>query len=157
LSAANLRRANLIDANLSAANLSAADLSAADLSDANLSAADLSDAKGLLSPINWLDGQFEKIDTGIIVFKTFGMHYKPPENWEIKKDSIIEENGINPLPTIDCGSGINFATLEWIKDNTKELDIWKCLIRWEWAAGIVVPYNTDGKARCTKLQLLEII
>jgi hypothetical protein len=47
----------------------------------------------------------------------------------------------------------------WIKDNY-DGDIWKTwkvLIRWEWLAGVIVPYNTDGKIRCERCELLEIV
>jgi hypothetical protein len=36
-------------------------------------------------------------------------------------------------------------------------DIWKCLIEWQYAPDIVVPYNTNGKARCGKLKLIEVV
>ena len=35
--------------------------------------------------------------------------------------------------------------------------VWKCLIRYEWACGITVPYNTNGKIRCGRLQLLNVV
>ena len=33
--------------------------------------------------------------------------------------------------------------------------LWRCRIRYEDGPGVVVPYNTDGKARCERLELLE--
>lgn len=38
-----------------------------------------------------------------------------------------------------------------------ETDVWKVLIRWEWLAGVCVPYNTDGKIRCERVKLVEIV
>jgi len=35
--------------------------------------------------------------------------------------------------------------------------LWECLILFEDAPDIVVPYNTDGKARCGRLQLIKKI
>ena len=35
--------------------------------------------------------------------------------------------------------------------------IWKLLIRWEWLPGVVVPYNTDGKIRCERAELVEVV
>ena len=67
----------------------------------------------------------------------------------------MEEN-VNPTRTIDCGCGINVATLNWVKNNTKG-DIWKVLIKFEWLPGVVVPYNTNGKIRCERVQLIEKI
>ena len=81
--------------------------------------------------------------------------YAPPERWEIKPDSIIEEV-VNPERQNDCGCGINVAPLQWVKDNYKG-EIWKCLIEWPWLAGVIVPFNTDGKIRCERVRLLEIV
>ncbi len=83
------------------------------------------------------------------------MYYKAPDTWEIKEGSIIEEN-VNPNRADVCGCGINVATEEWIKkEDTGSKKIWKILIKWEWLAGVVVPYNTDGKIRCERAMLLE--
>lgn len=152
LSDANLRGANLRYANLSDANLSDADLSGADLSYADLNGANLSGTKGLLNPIDYIMKNFEKTEDGILVYKSFGENYINP-NWKIKEGSIIEEV-INPLPTVDCGCGINVATKEYVKHNCYK-QIWQCLIRWEWLAGVVVPYYTDGTIRASKIQLIK--
>lgn len=79
----------------------------ADLSDANLSG-----AKELLDSIKYIEKNFEKTEEGIIVYKSFGVHYTPNPNWEIAEGSIIEEV-VNPLPTVACGCGVNVATKEW--------------------------------------------
>ena len=156
LSRADLSRANLRGADLSDADLSGADLSDADLSGANLSDADLSGAKNLLNPIKWMAENFEHDDLGFIVYKTFGAYQNPPETWKLEAGSIIEEV-VNPLPTNDCGCGINFATIKWIRNDQRDPTIWRCRIRWMDCVGVVVPYNTDGKARCGRLELIEIV
>lgn len=148
LSGANLRRADLSDANLSGANLSGADLSYADLN-----GTDLSGAKGLLNPIDYIMKNFEKTEDGILVYKSFRENYFPNPNWNIAEGSIIEEV-VNPLPTVECGCGINVATKEYVKRNCYK-QIWECLIRWEWLAGVVVPYHTDGTIRASKVQLIK--
>jgi uncharacterized protein YjbI with pentapeptide repeats len=158
LSDANLRRADLSEADLSDANLSGADLSEADLrrvnlNDADLSGADLSGAKGLLDPIKYIEENFERTEDGIIVYKSFGEHYTPNSNWKIEKNSIIEEV-TNPLPTVTCGCGVNVATKKWVNRECNNL-VWECLIKWEWLAGVVVPYQTDGKIRASKVQLIK--
>ena len=173
LSGANLRRANLRDANLSDANLSDADLSDANLSranlrDANLSGANLSDAdlsdanlslsKGILSATDWLTQNFEQDDSGVIVYKRIrsgATDYAPPAHWVIEPGQFLTEV-VNPLPTIDCGCGVNFATKKWATEHYHSADLWKCRVRWIDLAGVVVPYNTDGKARCARLELLEV-
>ena len=155
LSGADLRRANLSDANLRRANLSDADLSGANLSDADLSGADLSGSQGLLDAINYMEAHFERTDEGYIVYKTFGENYSAPESWKIEPGSIIEET-VNCDRTTECGCGINVAPLAWVKKYGCHRP-YKLLIRWEWLPGVVVPYNTDGKIRCSKVQILEAV
>ena len=155
LSKADLRWADLRWANLSGANLSEADLSRADLSKADLSRADLSKAKGLLSAVNFIDAHFERTADGYIAYKTFNSTYKAPDNWKIEKGAIIEEV-VNFDRCTECGCGINVAPLEWVKQHMNG-EIWKVLIRWEWLCGVCVPYMSDGKIRCEKVELVEVV
>ena len=160
LSGADLRRADLSDADLRRANLSDADLSGANLSDADLSGADLrradlSDAKGLLDAINYMESHFERTDEGYIVYKSFNENYSAPDSWKIEPGEIVEET-VNCDRTTECGCGINVAPLEWVRRNGRNQP-YKLLIRWEWLLGVVVPYNTDGKIRCSKAQILEAV
>lgn len=154
------RRADLCEADLSKADLCEADLSGADLSGANLSGADLSwaDLRGadLISSINFLEAHFERTTDGYIVYKCFGAQHKAPKKWKIKPGSVIEET-VNPLRTCGCGSGINVAPLKWVRKNYNARPIWKLLIRWEWLAGVVCPYNSDGKIRCERAELVEVV
>ena len=167
---ANLRRANLFEADLEGAtlreaNLERANLEGADLRDANLTDANLEKAKlfkanffktkGLLSAIDYLDQTFKKTADGYIVYKVFGMYFPPRTDWVIKDNSIIEDI-VDPDRTETCGYGINVATKDWIKrEDSKINKVWKCLIKWEWLAGVVAPYATNGKMRCERLMLLE--
>ena len=170
LSGADLRRANLRRADLSGADLSGADLSGADLSDANLSGADLrranlrradlsgadlSGSQGLLDAINFMEAHFERTDDGYIVYKSFNSSYDAPDRWKIEPGEVIEEV-VNPDRTRECGCGINVAPLEWVRNDNYNQP-YKLLIRWEWLPGVVVPYNTDGKIRCSKAQILEAV
>ena len=157
LSGADLSRANLSRADLSRACLSQANLSEAYLLQANLSEANLSGAIGIGSAKEYLS-QFDRDDKGIYVYKAIGdTYYRAPNKWNIEAGSYLEET-VNPNRTDDCGCGVNFATRGWIGrehiigENTT---MWKCLIHWEDLADVVVPYNTDGKARCARLQLIE--
>jgi uncharacterized protein YjbI with pentapeptide repeats len=155
LSNANLRNANLSYANLRNANLSDANLSNANLRGANLSYANLSNAVGLLNPLEFLKENFMQTDKGFIVYKIFDMQYISPSSWIIEEGSVITEV-VNYDACSECACGINFATKEWIEKNTnKEYVIWKCLLAWEGLATLCVPYNSDGKARCGKLLLIE--
>ncbi len=147
--------ANLSWANLSWADLSWADLSRANLSGANLSGANLSGADGILSTVNFLESYFERTEAGYIAYKTFNVTYRAPDAWKIEPGSIIEEN-VNFNRTDECGCGINVAPLEWVKREYQG-DIWKVLIRWEWLCGVCVPYMSDGKIRCERVELLEVV
>ena len=155
LSGADLRRANLSDADLSGADLSGADLRRANLSGADLRRANLSGSQGLLDAINYMEANFERTDDGYIVYKSFNENYSAPDSWKIEPGEIIEET-VNCDRTTECGCGINVAPLEWVRRNGNEQP-YKLLIRWEWLPGVVVPYNTDGKIRCSKAQILEAV
>ena len=152
---ANLSGANLRDADLRRANLSGANLSGANLRDADLRRANLSGSQGLLDAINYMEAHFERTDEGYIVYKSFNENYTAPESWKIEPGSIIEET-VNCDRTTECGCGINVAPLAWVKKHGSHRP-YKLLIRWEWLPGVVVPYNTDGKIRCSKAQILEAV
>ena len=168
LSGSNLSYTNLSNSDLSGSNLRFSNLSNSklrninlcnsDLSNSNLCGSDLSGVKGLISPSEFMVKNFEKTDEGYIAYKVFGHYYSPPESWKIEKGSIISEV-VNYTRTNECGCGVNVATLDWIRKNTetRKEDIWKVLIRWEWLCDICVPYNSDGKIRCERVELLEII
>lgn len=132
-----------------------ADLSGANLSGANLSRADLSGAKGLLSTVNFLEAYFERTPDGYIAYKTFNAEYKAPDTWRIETGAIIKENVCFDR-CLSCGCGINVAPLDWVRKNY-EGDIWKVLIRWEWLCGVCVPYQSDGKIRCERVELIEVV
>ena len=160
LSGTNLRDANLYEvsllkANMTDASLVNANLCRADLREANLIGANLSGADGLFSAVNFMKDNFERTEDGYIAYKTFGGQYTPPKKWKIKSGSIIEEN-VNFDRCSDCGCGINVAPIQWVKDNYTG-DIWKVLIRWEWLAGVCVPYGSSGKIRCERVELIEIV
>jgi uncharacterized protein YjbI with pentapeptide repeats len=153
LSGANLSGANLSYANLIGANLSYANLIGANLSGANLIGANLSGAKGLLSAVNFMETNFERTAEGYLAYKTFGGQYQAPLGWKIEKGAVISEN-VNACRADICGSGINVAPLDWVKSHYRG-EIWKVLIRWQWQSGVCVPYNTDGKIRCERVELIE--
>lgn len=137
------------------ANLSDADLRDANLSGANLSGADLSGADGILSTVNFLESYFERTEDGYIAYKTFNSVYNAPAAWEIRKGAVLEEN-VNFNRCDDCGCGINVAPLKWVKEHYYG-DIWRVLIRWEWLCGVCVPYHSDGKIRCERVELIEVV
>ena len=162
LKQANLRQANLRGADLYGADLRQADLYGADLEGANLEGADLygadlSAVRGLLSCSSWLAKKFRTDDKGYLVYKAFGTTtYSPPKEWKIREGAFIEEVP-NSLPTQGCACGVNFATKKWCVAfyDASKVDIWLCRIHWKDLPSVVVPYNTDGKARCGRLELIK--
>ena len=156
LSRADLSDADLSDADLSRADLRGADLSRADLSRADLRGVDLSRAEGVLSSIDFMNEHFEKIDEGYIAYKTFGTFYSINPNWKIKVGEVIEEN-VNFDRNNECGCGINVATYNWIKTQTGDSPVYKVLIRNEWLMGVCVPYLSDGKIRCERVEILGVV
>ena len=165
LRGANLNGADLRDADLSGAYLSGADLSGADLFSANLrganlggadlSGVDLSGAKGLLNSADWLGEHFDSDADGLIVFKAIGnTDYDAPTYWRIEPGAVLEEI-VNPDRYTPCACGVSFGTLDFIRANYARSDHWHCRIRWLDLADVIVPYNTDGKARCARLELIE--
>jgi hypothetical protein len=161
LSWANLSRTDLSGTNLSGTNLSGtdlswADLSGADLSGANLSRANLSGTTGLknFDALEWFRKNFKRTKRGVVVYKCFGGTYAANPAWKIEPNAVISEN-CGPMPTDDCACGINFATKAWVQREHPGRTIWRCLIPWAWLPGVVIPWGTDGKARCSKLILLR--
>lgn len=140
-----------VRADLSGANLRRADLSGADLSDA-----DLSGANGLLSAIDYMETHFERTADGYVAYKVFGVFRRKPDKWEIRPGAVITEN-VDACRTNSCGCGVNVATLDWVKSMCDSNDFWKVLIRWEWLCGVCVPYNPEGRIRCEKVELIEIV
>ena len=159
LSGSNLSGSNLRSADLRSADLSGSNLRSADLSGSNLSGSNLSGSNGIMSAIAFMDAHFERTPDGFIAYKTFGSSYSPNSDWKIEPGSVLTEV-VNPDRTCSCGCGINVAPLSWVKDNATNggrLSIWKVLIRWEWLMGVVVPFGSDGKVRCEKVELIEVV
>ena len=108
-----------------------------------------------MDAINYMEANFERTDEGYIVYKSFNSNYTAPDRWKIEPGEVIEEVA-NPNRTYECGCGINVAPLEWVRRDNPEQP-YKLLIRWEWLAGVVVPYNTDGKIRCSRAEIIGAV
>ncbi len=156
---ADLRNANMCEADLCGADLRCANLHNADLRRADLRGADLSNAQNIenQNSADYILANFDRVEDGIIAYKTFNNCQQPNPNWVIEERSVIEEN-VNHNRTDNCGCGVNVATLDWIKKHGGQgRDIWRCLIRWEWLSDVAVPYHTDGKIRAGRVQLIKVI
>jgi hypothetical protein len=147
--------ADFSGAKLSVANLSGANFSGASLFRVNLISTNLLNVKGLLNPSEWIEENGEQHPEGFVFYKVFGLHYPPNPAWKIQAGSEITEE-VNYNRTNNCGSGINIATLGWIKENIpRKIYIWKVLIKAKDLAQVCVPYSTDGKIRAGKITLIK--
>ena len=166
LSVAELIGADLIGAELIGSNLTGTDLYGAELTGANLFGADLrgadlrgtnlSGATGLLDPAEWIKETFEVDSEYVYAYKAFGRWHQPPKQWTIESGSVISEN-VDPDRTNDCSYGINVSTLGWCRHNTKGQPFWKVRIKMIDLINSVVPYNTDGRFRVGRCELMEIV
>lgn len=177
LSNLNLTRMNFSRRDMRKVNLSGSTLWGADFTDTKLNEADLCDtvlkytilrganlsgAKGIESQIDFISS-FQKTPKGIIVYKYFGRNEMDlPLHGEVRPGAIIKET-VNPdRGCLASSSGIYVASLEWVKgyvtwlhQQNSWIGIWRCLIRWEWLPGIIVPFYSDGEFRTERLELLE--
>lgn len=154
---ADLSLTVFVDARLVDAYLIRANLIGARLVRTVLHGADFSGAQGLVDPATWLAEHFESDSKGVIVYKRIGWTiFAPPPHWCIEPGAVLTET-VNPDRTEGCGCGVNFGTHAWCQNTLVHSSLWKCRIRWIDLAGVVVPYNTDGKARCARLELLECL
>ena len=147
LEGANLAYADLRDIDLTHAILIGADLRDADLENAILRGANLAHAILIGANIS-----IPTINKQQIFYKTFNDYYKAPEKWVITENSIIEDTTLNTDLRETCASGINIASLEWVKTNCKN-QIWEVELLPE--SVVVVPYASDGKFRTNKIRLIK--
>ena len=160
LSGSDLRKCKIIGSEMSNSNLRFCNMSNSDLSDSdmigcNMRECNLSGCTGLVSPIQYMEKNFERSADGYIAYKVFNAQYLAPGRWILQPGAVIEET-VNANRTDDCGCGINVAPLNWVYENYSS-EVWKVLIRWEWLPGVCVPYNTDGNIRCERVELIEIV
>jgi len=132
----------------------------------NIAGMDLSGVQGLPSTTDLLEQYFEFGKEGVIVYKAFGdttyqlRRLDEKFDWKPEAGKMLYET-VDYTRNTNCGCGVNFATLEWLKKQyynsikSGETIVWKCLIPYRYLADVVMPYNTDGKGRCAYLILLE--
>ena len=110
----------------------------------------------------YLKERFEKVEGGWHAYKIFGSMHAPPPDWKLEPGNWLEDPGLHDNPSTLCAPGINVANdRNWIVDFLYSenlygnFDLWRVFIPDE--ATIVVPFETDGKIRVNRLQLLEVI
>ena len=170
LSGANLSRANLLGADLLGANLSGAYLSRANLLGANLLGANLLGANlsranllgaNLLGAVGFVPEvccdllMLHDMPGPLIAYKLVNRrgegHLRGGIRYEIGERVKVEN--ANTDPHVECGAGINVATLPWVMREWKEG--YRVLIVQYTAADIAaIPYATDGKFRLHRCEVV---
>jgi len=154
---ANLVRANLVDANLADANLTGANLTGAYLVDANLADANLTGAN--------LTGAYLTDAKGINKWKIDSLRILLDQPGRAAAYKLVTEDGVGPykrgvtyavgetvhVPDIDtaetvqCGKGINLATLPWCMSAWRPG--YRILVAEFDPQSAIIPVGTDGKFR----------
>jgi len=157
LADANLACADLACANLAGANLAGANLAGANLAGANLAGANLAGAKGCDPILNTdLLMLLDQPDDSILrAYKLVNQDAVGPFNGGIayKIGDQYEVSDADTNPAVDCGRGINVATLPW------------CLREWRTGYRILlveflksdiaaIPNHTDGKFRLHRCRVV---
>lgn len=181
LSCANLNHADLSNSDLTCVDLYGANLSYASLENANLLNTNfvsanltntiLSGAKNLIKASEYMRLNFNWDKEGYYVYKQISHIWGKPDKWKVDEGCYIEQV-VNRLPTIAWDNdnfGVTFGVKEYcmtkhenlLKENKDYTNygssVWLCLIYWTDLPDVVVPYNTEGQARCGRLQLVQRI
>jgi len=126
----------------------------------NLLYVDFSQSTGLISPIDYLKENFEWTDKGLIVYKIFDLYYSSP--WGDLKPGMIINEEVNHDRTLNCACGINVTNKQRLNNMLHRVllsklngIVWECLIRNKWLPCVVVPYNTSGKIRAGRIELIK--
>lgn len=159
----SFRGSRLYGADFRNVDLSGADLSHALLAGANFSGANLSGVKGLPSSAEMMEKMFRRDGDGWIVYKAVGdTPYDPRPEWQFHAGSFLTEV-VDWDRASYCGCGVNFGSIGYIgntfidRSGSPFIKVWKCRIHWVDAADIVIPFMSDGRGRCARLELLETI
>jgi len=156
LTNANLEDANLTSANLRGADLTNANLRGADLTNANLRGADLRGAKGIdarrTTPLLILADQVGPLRAYKLVTDDYtGPTYK---GLCYRVGSVISDIKAEEDPLVDCGCGVNLATLDWVlREWRPPLRIMQ--VEFEREQLVCIPTCTDGKFRTTGCKVIK--
>ena len=117
----------------------------------------MSGATGLLSGAEWIAEHFHTARDGSILVwtrKGGGTEFAAPVHWTIAAGKTITET-VNPDKCTECACGVNFGTWSWCNAHYSGAQLWAACIEPLDLVDVVVPYNTDGKARCSRLTLVK--
>jgi hypothetical protein len=156
LSSADLSSADLRYADLSYADLSSANLRYANLSSANLSYADLSSARNLnkylTTPLFILKEQTGTIRAYKLTTSGCVGPFQGGLKYEINKTYIVAN--ANCDENIECGEGINVASLDWCLRNWQP-NFRIFIVEFEASDIATIPIGSDGKFRLKKCRVVS--
>jgi uncharacterized protein YjbI with pentapeptide repeats len=175
LAGAYLAGANLTGANLTGANLARADLTRADLAGADLAGADL--ARAYLAGADLAGANLARAyltgAKGVNPLRTSPLYLLREQPGPIRLYKLVTAEGVGPFnggityavgqsyavadadtdETVQCGAGINLATLDWCLKGWREG--WRILVAEFTAADIAaIPIGTDGKLRVRRCRIV---
>ena len=135
------------------AYLSGAYLRGSYLSGANLSGADLSVFRSDLNILKYQKGK-------LVAFKYLNKKMVSPYQgslYEVGK--TYKESDVDTNELVECGRGLNVATLEWCLRNTNRNIENHVYIEVEFDAKniVAIPYFTDGKFRVSELKVVRVV
>ena len=156
LTGADLTGANLTRADLTRADLTGAYLTGADLTGADLTGANLTGATGinplLTSPLHMLVDQVGKIRAYKLVDAKGRSPMQSSGKLTYRKGETVETEA-NADPNLQCGAGINVASLDWCLREWRSG--WRVLVVEFTAKDIAaIPTGTDGKFRVTRCKVV---
>jgi len=156
LRGADLRGADLRGADLRYADLSGADLRYADLRDVDLRGVDLRGANGIdarrTTPLLILADQVGPLRAYKLVTDGYtGPTYK---GLCYRVGSVISDIKAEEDPLVECGCGVNLATLDWVlREWRPPLRIMQ--VEFEREQLVCIPTCTDGKFRTTGCKVIK--
>jgi hypothetical protein len=161
---ANLRYASFVGADCSMCNFAGADLRAVRFKGANLKDAflrgawltgtDFSNADGLLTTVDLLNEHFEWSvgKHSLEVWRTEVSQFS--DYWgQLRPGKELRQRVNSDRCSLD-GCGVSFATKQMMALKFKP-PYWRCEIAFNWLPDVVIPFNTDGRGRCSRLRLME--
>ena len=153
LQGADLRKADLQGAYLQGADLQRADLQEAYLRGADLQGAYLQGAEIFYRPDLDL---IQNVNGTIRAWKYLKDGRSPYQNKEYVTDKEYETRDYDTNPFVNCGKGLNVATLSWCyNDSINKNGITFIEVEFDAKDIVCIPYTTDGKFRVKKLKVLK--
>jgi hypothetical protein len=161
---ADLRFASMVGADCTMANFAGADMRCVRFRQANLTRAfmrgawldgtDFTGSQGLKTNAEMMHDNHRWCSkhNGFIVWRSEVCQFQG--HWGYLRPGRELRERVNPDRCSFDGCGVSFGSASLIALHFKP-PYWKCVITPAWLPDVVIPYNTDGRGRCSWLRLLE--